>query len=903
MLNSRLCSLATKGVFALFMIVLMASYAAAGAQDVKVAVLPFAVNAGEDLDYLRESLPELIGDRLADADFKVVAPDDVARLIAEKGIDGITAANAREIAQASGAGFAIYGSLNQIGESLTIDARLVDAFGNTPGKKISVREEGLINLLPAVDQLVSRMKMDLLRLDVIGEVDVEGTQVLDKDVVLMRLPMQKGDLLSAKAVNDALKNVYDLGYFDDVKVKVFNEPEGKRVVFQVQEKPRIQALDVRGSDEIDSEDIIEAISTKKGGVVNLKVLSDDMRVIREMYRKEGFYKATVTHEIQDAGNGTARLSFLIDEGKKLYVENIIIDGAKQLDPDDIKDELALEERGFFSWITDSGVLKEELLERDSSAIQAFYHNHGFLKVKVGRPEVKITDEGIDIVYPVWEGDRFKMGKTSFRGDLIADSNKFLEIVNIDSLKEDDEYFNRSMIQEDLTSLTDYYNDYGYAYVDVQVNLKDKPKEKIVDVEYVIVKHQRVHIRRVLIEGNTVTRDNVIMREMRLADGDLFHGSKLKRSYQRLQNLDYFEKVDISPVPTGNPEEMDLLVKVKDKATGNIGGGIGYSTYESVYIAANVSEANLFGKGYKLSFNVGFSGKRSSFVVNFTNPRINDTDVGFGVEAHHKDEKFNNYDRKSTGGNISFFYPVGEYSKWSWGYTAEQYEIKNVSSDASDNIRKDKGLHFLSELSGAFSRDTRDSVQFTTTGTRGSLAIRYGGGLLGGTDDFVKYIGQFNWWTPVFEKVVFHSKFWGGYVHQNFGGGKIPTDQRFELGGIYTVRGYGRYDITPLDSKNKEIGGTKAFYTNLELSRILNKEFGITGLLFFDAGNTWKEDEGLFSSPTRRGEKPSFGLYKSVGTGVSWFSPIGPVGIVWGYGLDQIAESGRHKFEFTVGQMF
>lgn len=903
MLNSRLRRLTAVSFTFLLLIFAMAGNAAASAQDVKVAVLPFAINAGDDLEYLQDSLPELIGDRLADADFQVISQDEVEAVLSRKNITDITIDNAREVAQELGAAFAIYGSLNQIGETLSIDARLVETDKSTPGKKISVSEEGLINLLPAVDQLVSRMKMDLLRLDVIESVDVEGTQVLDKEVVLMRLTLQKGDLLTARAVNDALKNIYDLGYFDDVKVQVTTEPEGKRIVFVVKEKPRIQALDIQGSDEIDSEDILEAISTKKGGVVNLKVLADDIRVVREMYRKDGYYNVKVTHEIVDAGNGTARLTFNIDEGSKLYIENVIIDGAKQLDPDDIKDELALKERGFFSWITDSGVLKEELLERDAAAIQAYYQTRGFLMVKVGRPEVKIGEKGIDIIYPVWEGDRYKMGKTSFKGDLIDSRETLLSVVKVDSLKENDEYFDRSMIQADIKSLTNHYNDYGYAYPDVQVKLKDHAETLVVDVEYVIVKHQRVHIRRVLVEGNTSTRDNVILREMRLADGDMFHGGKMVRSYQRLNNLDYFEKVDITPVPTGNPEEMDLLVKVKDKPTGNVGGGIGYSTYENVYIAGNISEKNLFGRGYTLGLNVGISGVKTQYVLNFINPHINDTDIGFNSEVHHKTEDYNYYDKESTGGSVNFFYPVGEYSKLSWGYTLDYYTLDNVDSDASDRVKDQEGDHLLSQLSGSFSRDTRDSVQHTTTGTLGAVAIMYGGGVMGGTDDFVKYTVAHNWWTPAFEEVIFHSKFWGGYVHQNFGGDKIPTDQRFELGGIYNVRGYSRYSISPLDSDGKEIGGTKAFYTNLELTRLLSKEYGISGLVFFDAGNSWKEDEGVFSSPNRKGYKPSLGLYKGVGVGMNWYSPVGPIGIVYGYGLDQIEDESRQKFEFQMGRTF
>lgn len=903
MLTSRFQSVLI-GVF-LLAALLVTSVASAQnvTQEVKVSVLPFEVNAGEDLSYLQDSLPELLADRLREAGFEVVDTEEIKRLIGEKSITSITSASARELALLSGAGFAVYGSLNQIGDDLTLDARLVDAYGTAPGKKMSVTKEGLINLLPAVDGLVDRMKMDLLRLDTIAEVDVQGTKVLDKDVVLMRLTLQKGDMLTAKSVNTALKNIYDLGYFNDVEVKVDNVPDGKKVIFVVEEKPRIQAIDVRGADAIDSEDILEAVSTKTGGVVNPKVVADDIRVIREMYRKDGYYKAKVTHEVEDAGTGIARLTYVIEEGPKLYIENVVIDGAKQIDPDDVKDVLALKERGFLSWISNSGVLKEELLERDAAAIQAFYQSKGFIEVKVGRPEVEIKDEGIDVIYQVWEGNRYKMGETLFKGDLIDDPTKLREVTKIDKLKENDDYFDRSLLKADVDALTQYYNDYGYAYADVQVNLKDDPEEKIVNVVYSIAKHQRVHIRRVLIEGNTVTRDNVILRDMRLADGDMFSGEKLKRSHQRLTNLGYFEKVDISPVPTGNPEEMDLSVKVKDKPTGRIGGGVGYSTYDSVYIAADISEGNLFGKGYSVGLNGAFSGRSTSFVLSFNNPHVNDSDVGFGSSAHHRIEDFNDYDRTTTGASFNFYYPIGEYTTVNWDYTADYYVIGSVNEDASQSVKDDKGSHFLSKATASITRDTRDSYQQTTTGTITALSLVLGGGPLGGTDDFVKYLAAYDWYTPAFEEVIFHSKVWGGFVHKNFGGSSIPTAERFELGGVGSVRGYSTYAITPLDSAGASEGGNKAFYVNLELKRLLSKEYGISALAFFDAGNSWKESEMFFSSPTREGTAPSLGLYKSVGAGLNWYSPMGPIGFVYGYGLDRIGTSGRHKFELLMGQQF
>jgi outer membrane protein insertion porin family len=529
-----------------------------------------------------------------------------------------------------------------------------------------------------------------------------------------------------------------------------------------------------------------------------------------------------------------------------------------------------------------------------------------LTAKVGQPEVEIKDDGIDVIYKVWEGDRYKMGDTSFTGDLIDEPSKLLQVTKIDDLKQEGEYFDRLVLKQDVSALTSYYNDYGYAYADVGVKLDDNPETKIVNVVYTISKHQRVHIRRVLIEGNTVTRDNVILREMRLADGDQFSGEKLKRSSQRLTNLDFFEKVDIAPVPTGNPEEMDLVVKVKDKATGKISGGVGYSTYDGIFFGGEISEKNLFGRGYDVGFNGQIGGSSTKYVLHFTNPHINDTDLGFGAKLYRRSTDYAQYTIAGTGGSVDFSYPIGEYTKLKWDYNLEAYDITDVSDSASQDIKDDRGSHLASIVAASVTRDTRDNFRSTTTGTKTKLSALFGGGPIGGTDDFIKFTGEFEWWHPVLEQVVFHSKFWAGYLHKNLGGNDVPTAQRFDLGGVYTVRGYSNYLITPTEgpASDAAVGGDKAFYTNLELKRPISKELGIVALGFFDAGNSWKEGEQWFES-VERGDvgKPSLGLYKSVGVGINWYSPIGPVGLIYAYALDDLADSKQHTFELMMGQQF
>lgn len=884
----------------------LAGRAFAAAGDFKIVVLPFEINAGEDMKYLADSLPELLTDRLKAVGFSVVAQEDVRRVLREKRVEALDLKAAKALGAQFGANMALYGSFNQVGEILSIDARLVDVVGAKPAVPLFVTREGLINLMPAADELVAKTSASLLQEERIAELDVEGTSVLDKEVVLMRLTIKKGDVYNPKAISTDLKNVYELGYFDDVKVAVSETAGGgKKITFLVKEKPRILALGVKGAKEIDQEDVLKAVTTKKGAVLNPKTLLEDLKIIREMYRKGGFYKATVTHELEDAGTGQARLNFVIEEGKKLYIEKIVIEGAKQLSQGEIKDKLALKEHGILSWYTKTGVLKEELLERDAAALTAFYQTKGFIDAKVGQPEVEIKDDGITLVFRVFEGARYKIGKISFEGDLIAAPEKLKSVTKISELAALGEYFNRGAVQDDVKALSNYYNDFGYAYAEASVRLDDHPEELTVDVVYTLAKHQKVHIRRVQIVGNTKTRDNVILRELRLADGAQFSGEKLRRSIERLNKLDYFSEADIEPLPTGDPDAMDLKVKVKDKPTGRIGGGIGYSSYQSVYLAADITEKNLFGKGYIVGLNGAFGSKTIGYTASFMNPRYNDTLLGVGGQAYHRTEDFTDFKKQTVGGQANFSYPMGEYTTLFWNYTLENYDIYDLVDTASDDIKSNQGAHINSAVTLVLRRDTTDKPFNPSTGSIWSFLFLTGGGILAGNDSYVKYGASADYFVPAPLDMTFHSRTAVGFLHENFDRTDIPLTQKFRLGGIGSVRGYGTGKIAPQDDVTGEvIGGTKSFFANLEMLYPLSKEMGITLVGFFDAGGVWKPGEFYFQAPKRMNDNaPPLGLYKSVGAGIRWNSPMGPIRIEYGHGLDKLYDSGTDKIEFGMGQTF
>ena len=866
----------------------------------KVIILPFAVNAAPDLAYLEESLPKLLHDRLTAMGFEVVSEEETMRLLQEQHVEYLNLDVAKDMALLSGAGYAVYGSFSQVGETISIDTRLVDAFGIREPKPFFVVKEGVINILPAVDETAAKIQTGMQQKDRIAAIDVRGNEILDDDVVLMRLKVQPGDPYDPKVVNAELKNLYDLGYFDDIEIALEDSAEGKRLIINVKEKPLIQAISVEGAKELDADDLLAAIATKTGAVLNPRVLADDMGKIRELYRKDGFYNAKVDYKLDQADAKRARLNIVVDEGNKLYVTDIIIQGAKQLEPSELKSQLALSERGMFSWVTGSGILREEILDRDAAALEAYYGNRGFLNAKVGQPEVQYSDKGITVTFQVEEGTRYKVASVNFSGDMIAAPADLNTVVALDDLAKSKEFFDRSVMRSDLQKLTEHYSNFGYAFAEADVKMARNEEDSSLDITYVMSKGTMVSINRVLIEGNSKTRDNVIRREMRLADGDLYNGSQLRRSNTRLNKLDFFETVEITPEPTGSPNALNLRVKVKEKPTGQFSAGVGYSSYSQVFFSGQVLERNLFGMGYQLGFTGTISARSADYTATFWNPHYDDTNLGMGLSLYNKMDEYSDYDKKSVGGRLLFGYPLGEYTNLSWHYRLEQYTIEDVEDDADKVIKDIEGDNWASSVYASIKRDTTDRRINPTKGTTYQFSTEYGGGVLGGDDDFIKYIADTNHYYPIFLETIIHLHAQAGYIMEN-GSEEIPPFERFYLGGMNSVRGYEERSISPLyDDKDAsegydegdEKGGNKSFFFNAEYLVPIHKEMGILGLVFFDTGNAWDDEESV-----------DFDLYSSVGAGVRWYSPLGPLRLEYGYPLDEIDNERKGRVEFSVGQFF
>ncbi|MDR3358647.1 MAG: outer membrane protein assembly factor BamA [Desulfovibrio sp.] len=886
--------------------------AAFGAQNPPVLILPFQANTGPELPNASQSVPDVIAVQLKQRGLAVVPQGRSAALLRGAG-GNVNLATARELGRKAGAEIVIYGSINQLGDGFTLDSRIVpvkagevapaacerdsltalaECAANIAGRAATMLEASA----PEQSPLLVPMRSVAASAGGITDIQVRGMKVMDPDIVLMRLTLRKGDKPDTNAINEEVKRIWDMGYFSDVQAAM----EGGALVFTVVEKPRIDNIVVEGTDDIDEEDVLAAMSTKTGNSLNEQMLSDDLQKITELYRKEGYYLAKADYRIEPrAGGQGAVLVISITEGKKLYIRDVRVEGLEELKQSDMTDYMALRPRTILSWLTGTGTLKEEYLERDTNAIAAFGLNEGYVDIQVSTPEIDYREDGIYITFHVSEGECYAVRSVNFAGDVIGDEADMLAVVEMDDWQKSGRYFSLTVMQEDSKRLTDYYADHGYAFTEVDTKiLKADDGTPQLDVGYVIVKKQKEFIRRLTVEGNIKTRDNVILREMRLGDGDMYQASKLRRSTERLNRLRYFSAVDTELIPTGQEDEVDLKIKVKETNTGALMGGIGYSTYYDVGVTASIMERNLFGRGYWLQLQGFFSWRRTSGVLSFTNPRIYDTDLSVGNDIYYIHDYWDDFTKDTVGDTINLNYPVGEYTSAGLSYRLERYELYDVDDYASPYISDYTGTNWTSAISGRILRDTTDAKDRPTKGTIARLWAEYGGGGLGGTDNFVKTVADWQGFISFNPQHTFHARGRLGGIFQNTSD-RVPVFERFWLGGMDTIRGYTYSDISPRDYKygGEHIGGDRMGIFNLEYIWTFQKDLGLALVPFLDGGFN-------IDQKTMGDKLDKYWVY-STGLELRWRSPMGDLRIAYGIPLtkdyDKEREPGR--LEFSMGQFF
>ena len=717
----------------------------------------------------------------------------------------------------------------------------------------------------------------------IDQVQVQGNQRIEDDAILRVTRSKAGDELSEALLSEDLEAIYKMGWFDDVRVEVEKSPQGNIVIFNVQEKPTLREIQFSGNTAVDDEKLKENVDISSGSILNIFKVRRNIKIIESLYKDKNYHNVKVSYKIDPLENNQANLAFEIEEGKKVRIKTITFDGNSAYDSKTLKKLMETDEKGFFSWLTSSGELNREELQQDIYQLTAFYHNSGYAEARIGEPEIEFRGEWIYILIKINEGPRFKMGEVDLAGDFIVPEEELITHVKVD----EEPYYNRDVIRQDVLALTDIYADKGYAHADVFPEIKTDPESLSIDITFHIAKNDPVYFERINIHGNTKTRDKVIRRELKVHEQELYSSKRLKRSVADLFRLDYFEDVKVNPRKGSAEDKMILDIEVVEKPTGTFTFGGGYSAVDKLYVMASVSERNFLGRGQILELAVQTGGTSRQYTFGFTEPWLFDIPLSAGVDAYKMERDYDDYDRESTGGALRLGYPLFDYTRGYVKYAYDRSDITDISPIASPYIFEGKNEESSVSVSAVY--DSRNRQFNPSEGSRHSITLKYAG--LGGNIGFAKVTAETGWYFPLFWGTVGFLHAEGGYIEEN-SDKFLPDYERFYLGGINSVRGFDWRDISPVIDEDVEIGGTEFLQFNVEFLFPIIKESGLVGLVFYDAGNAWADE----------GESVS-GLRDSYGFGIRWYSPMGPLRLERGYIIDPQPGEGSGRWEFSMGGSF
>ncbi len=723
----------------------------------------------------------------------------------------------------------------------------------------------------------------------VKKIVIEGNKLIETETIRARLQTAEGSPFDPEKVSEDIRSLYSLGYFDDIQVNAAGFEGGLAVTFTLKEKSLITRIDFKGNEEVKTDDLRGKLELKTNAVVNEYDIKVNAERLLAFLREKGYYQAKVDYRLETVSEKETDLIYLITEGESLYVRNIDIQGNHAFTDEEIISAMKTQEKGFFSFVTKSGILVSEQLDDDVLRILSFLYNHGHLKARVENPKIEVDEAGkaIKIIIVINEGPRYRVGELTAPGDDLFKPEEILAVMKTTS----GEIFRRDTYAQDLSAVTAMYTDIGYAFcrVDSTTDLDDQ--KGVVNLHLVIQRGAKVKVGRIGITGNQTTRDNVIRREFVLHEGEYFSSRLLARSRQKIMNLGFFDKVDITTEPRSD-DIIDINIAVTERLTGTLSFGVGKSTDQKFGGIVKLSEDNVFGWGHKIQLSADISATMREYNLYYSDPAVWDSAYSLGFRIFNATSEYTQYDKKSTGGTLTIGHDLGEYMRGYLTYRDERDNVTNIAEGSSAYIASQAGKYNTRSSTITITRDARDNFFNPTTGTNTTLKFEYAGGFQGGDNYFTRTELEETVYTPLFWKFVFsvHGEF--GYV-KGFQAYGVPIYERYFLGGINSVRGYHTRSIGPKDENGDPIGGFTKLQFNVEVVFPLIEEQHIMGLVFFDAGQVYGEHESIQPKDLRT----------STGFGIRWLSPIGPLRIEWGYVLDREPTDKHSDWEFTIGTPF
>ena len=736
----------------------------------------------------------------------------------------------------------------------------------------------------------------------IAEISVKGNRRIEEAAILNAIKLKSGDTLYTDKTDADLRAIYKLGHFQDVQVSTEESEKGTVLIFTVLEKPVVRDIRFEGNKEITTDKLKEALEFRQNAIFSAKDLNRSIAKIKKLYGDEGYYLAEIEPIVTQRTPTDMSVTFKITEGEKVLIKTIRFDGNRAFSDRKLRGLMETKEKWFLSWLTNAGTYKEEVLKNDAMIIADLYLNNGYINIKVGEPTVKLTDtkDALEVYIGITEGDQYRIGEINFKGELLEPASELRKKLKA----EQGQVFSRATLRTDISTLTDAYADKGYAFANVNPLTKAEQEKKIIDVTFDMEKGDLVYIERISVAGNPKTRDKVIRREVRVVEEELFSATGMKRSKQNLMNLGFFEEANIATSRGSAANKLNVSVDVKEKPTGTFSIGGGYSSLDGIIGQGSIQQANFLGLGLKANLSGSIGGKSQTYSVGLTDPYFLDTKWTLGGDIYRSERDYLDYSRRLTGGDIKAGYPINDSIGTFFMY---KYEIKDIYDPVTayqtlntlDPENYPLGTTTTSSIFGSISRNTTDYRLDPTTGMINALSVEYAG--LGGDNKYARYITDHTWFHPLYKKFIFSTKLTLGHIQEV--GAPIPIDEKFYLGGIFSLRGYRARTVSPVKNQitkdisgnqvNEEVylGGTTEVFGNTEITFPLLADVGIKGVVFFDYGNSFE------------GKLPE--MLMSYGGGIRWASPIGPLRLEYGIPLNPRSriDSTNGRFEFSIGSMF
>ncbi|OED34311.1 outer membrane protein assembly factor BamA [PVC group bacterium (ex Bugula neritina AB1)] len=728
----------------------------------------------------------------------------------------------------------------------------------------------------------------------IVDVEIVGNVSISTESILSQLESKKGGAFRKDVLSDDMKRIYSLGYFSDIDIEMDDVEEGVVLTFVLEEKFSVASIKFEGNKVFRKKELFKELPFSEGDIFNKKTLHEAVKKIEDKYWEKGFYKVQIDPQVTvDNFARKVDVVVMIYESYRVFVKKINILGNEHVSTAKLKKMIKLKEKWFFG----SGVFKEDLLEEDVQRLQYYYNSLGYVDAVIEEPELTYEDDSkaLTVTLRIKEGKMYRVGILEIKGVELFP----LEEVRSSLKMVEGEPFNQLGLLMDQRAIQDYYSDRGHVHAKILPSTFVTRGKGIVDVTYKVEENELVHIEKILIQGNTRTKDNVIRRELKVHPLEPFNGEKMKKSRQKLFRLNYFEDVAFETTEGTQPGYRHLLVNVKEKKTGEFSFGGGYSSIDKFVGFIEIAQNNFdllgfpffVGGGQRLDVRAEIGGTRKNYSFGFTEPWLAGKPLLLGMNVYNREWDRDDYRENRKGASVRMGHPFGEDTYILGHFKSETVKIDiEEGSDLPNAITLEAGEKYVNTLGFRVSRDTRDNIQFPTKGSLHTVSLETTGGFFGGDVEMIRSNYSSNWYFKVTDMGVLDARFRLGFIRPSSEQGEIPFYERFYAGGGSTVRGYEDRAVGPQEDL-EPIGGNSTFIFNLEYSFPLVEM--IRGALFVDTGNVWKNAEDVTLKDLKTG----------VGVGVRIKTPLGPVKLDYGFALDAEEHEDDSRLHFSMGGFF